>query len=45
MTGKIERIDRFARQAAVRLYLLLWLLVAISFGGWVWFGTAAGQAS
>lgn len=45
MISKVERIDRFARHAAVRLYLLLWLLVAISFGGWIWFGAAVGQAS
>ena len=34
----IQRIDRLARYAALRLYVLLWLLVAARLMGWAWFG-------
>lgn len=47
--SKVQRIDRVARHAVVRLYVLLCLLVAISLAGWAWFGdagpVAAGVAS
>jgi hypothetical protein len=36
--SKVGWIDRFARRAAVRLYILLWLLVAIALANWAWFG-------
>jgi len=36
----IQRLDRLARHMAVRLYVLLWLLVAVSLAGWAWFGEA-----
>jgi hypothetical protein len=42
--GKVQRIDRIARHAAVRLYALLWLLVAISLASWAWFAPADAAA-
>jgi hypothetical protein len=42
--GKIQRVDRLARHAVVRLYMLLWLLVAISLASWAWFGQAGAAA-
>ena len=45
MSGEaVQRIDRLARHAAVRLYALLWLLVVIGLAYWAWFGEAGPAA-